>query len=936
MRILILALFSSLSFTLLAQDKKLSHDNFDKWKRISSKEISPNGEFILYEVKPGLGDGSLHISTKTGKEITSIPRAENAQFTWDSKLVIFHIKPQYDSVIALRREKTKEDELPKDSLGIYDLSTNKLEKIARVKSYKIPKEASSLLTYMLEEALPAEVKKDTTETDSVKKEKPKKIKKVSKDNGYHLVARNLTNGRQDTIFYVTNYALAKASENFVYHTSGKDSTVLEGIYYYTFSNSEHRPMTRSKGKFKQLALSEDGLQVAFLSDLDTTKALIRDFELRYWNAGKDSAVVIAKKSTEGIPQNWLVSENGKVHFSESGSRLFFGTTPEPLVQDTTLLPEEIIQVEVWNYQRGRLHTQENIEVDDDKKKSYLSYYDAMDEKIIQVATEEIPDVRLADHVDAPYALGTSNLPYQKYISWEGFPSRNDYYSIDMATGKAQLAIKDLRGNGGISAEGNYLHWFNAEDTTWYSFENATQKTYSLTKTIAVSMADEENDQPNYPYPYGVAGWTEGDKNLLAYDRFDVWKLDPKNNGAPVNLTNGRATQTEYRVQDLNPDEAGLSTDLMLLHTFKEGNKNQGYATMKDFDAPKQLLDDAARFYSLRKAKNATTVTFQKGNHVDYYDLYATDMSLKKVMKVSDVNPQQSEYAWGSVELVNWTSLDGIPLSGKLYKPANFDPSKKYPMIVNFYETHSDDIHRHWGVFPSRSTVNAAFYANQGYLVFNPDVTYKVGYPGESAYNCVVSGTTALIEKGFVDKSKIGLQGHSWGGYQIAYLITKTDLFACAEAGAIVANMISAYGGIRWWTGLSRMFQYEHTQSRIGGTLWEYPNRYIENSPIFYADKVNTPLLMMHNDADGHVPWYQGIEYFVSLRRLGKPVWMLNYNGEPHWPTKWQNIRDFNIRMNQFFDHYLKDAPMPEWMGEGIPATEKGINKGLEMTDQKHD
>lgn len=197
---------------------------------------------------------------------------------------------------------------------------------------------------------------------------------------------------------------------------------------------------------------------------------------------------------------------------------------------------------------------------------------------------------------------------------------------------------------------------------------------------------------------------------------------------------------------------------------------------------------------------------------------------------------------------------------------------------------------------------------------------------------MIPGVTSLIEKGFVDKDNIGIQGHSWGGYQNAYLVTKTDIFKAAEAGAPVPNMISAYGGIRWGSGRSRMSQYEHGQSRIGGTPWDYPVRYIENSPIFFVDKINTPLLIMHNDADTAVPWYQGIEFFVALRRLGKPAWLLNYNGEPHWPLKIQNRKDFNIRMAQFFDHYLKGKPMPVWMERGVPAIEKGINQGYELID----
>ena len=255
------------------------------------------------------------------------------------------------------------------------------------------------------------------------------------------------------------------------------------------------------------------------------------------------------------------------------------------------------------------------------------------------------------------------------------------------------------------------------------------------------------------------------------------------------------------------------------------------------------------------------------------------------------------------------------------------------MIVNFYERSSDRLHRHRHPTPGRSTINYSYYANHGYLIFNPDVPYRIGYPGESAYNSVMSGVTHLIDQGFVDKEHIALQGHSWGGYQVAYLATKTNLFACIESGAPVVNMTSAYGGIRWGSGLSRMFQYENSQSRIGGTLWEYPVRYIENSPLFFLDKVETPILILHNDKDGAVPWYQGIEFFVALRRLNKPAWMLNYNDEPHWPVKRQNRVDFNRRMEQFFAHYLKDAPMPQWMTRGVPALEVGIEQGLELQEE---
>lgn len=223
--------------------------------------------------------------------------------------------------------------------------------------------------------------------------------------------------------------------------------------------------------------------------------------------------------------------------------------------------------------------------------------------------------------------------------------------------------------------------------------------------------------------------------------------------------------------------------------------------------------------------------------------------------------------------------------------------------------------------------------SRGYVIFNPDIYYRDGYPGESAYNCVIPGITSLVEKGFIDKDNIGVQGHSWGGYQNAYLITRTNIFKAVVSGAPVVNMVSAYGGIRWASGLSRQFQYERTQSRIGGSPWEYPQRYVENSPIFNLDKINTPVLILHNDGDGAVPWYQGIEFFTGLRRLSKPAWLLNYNGEPHGLRKYQNRKDYAMRMSQFFDYYLKGAPKPVWMERGVPAIEKGINQGFELIDK---
>ena len=375
--------------------------------------------------------------------------------------------------------------------------------------------------------------------------------------------------------------------------------------------------------------------------------------------------------------------------------------------------------------------------------------------------------------------------------------------------------------------------------------------------------------------------------------------------------------------------------MAMLSAFDEETKAEGYFsfTVGSGENPRKLLLDDYNFSYPIKAKDANRYIFTRESFTDFPDLYYSDGAFTKINKLSNANPQQDKYYWGTVELVKWIAPGGEELHGLLYKPENFDPGKKYPMITYYYERVSDNLHRHIPPTPSPSTVRASMYTSNGYIIFMPDIPYKIGHPGKSAYDAVMSGVSHLLSLGFVDKDKLGLQGQSWGGYQTAYIITQTDLFAAAMAGAPVSNMTSAYGGIRWGSGLSRMFQYEQSQSRIGATLWEKPFLYIENSPLFYADQIKTPLLMMHNDHDGAVPWYQGIEFFNALRRLNKPVWMLTYNDEDHNLMKRHNRKDLSVRMMQFFNYYLKYAPEPSWMRDGVPAIEKGIKRRYELIDK---
>jgi dienelactone hydrolase len=525
--------------------------------------------------------------------------------------------------------------------------------------------------------------------------------------------------------------------------------------------------------------------------------------------------------------------------------------------------------------------------------------------------------------DGAVALASYDAPYAVSRTWGDDGA--DLLLIDATSGATRRIAEKVEFGGQISTGGRYVVWF--DKGRWMSHDVRAQKTVDLTGNLRGVRFDQETwDMPATAAPWGVAGWTTDDRSLIAYSRFDVWELDPQGVRAPRIITDsaGARSNTVLRIIDLDPDDRVIDpAQPLLLSAFNERSKQSGF--MRDRiggnGAPESLLMEDASWRVIGKARRSGEMLLARSTYREFPNLrVGTSVSTTTVL--SDVNPQQSEVSWGTNELVEWQSMDGHAMQGILFKPADFDPSKKYPMVTYFYESLSDGLHAY--VAPSgRNVVNPTVYTSLGYLVFFPDIHYQEGYPGASALKSIVPGIQSLIARGFVDPKRIGSAGQSWGGYQTAYMITQTNLFAAAFAGAPVANMTSAYGGIRWESGLARAFQYEKSQSRIGGSMWEYPMRFIENSPLFYTDRITTPVLIMSNDADGAVPWYQGIEWFVALRRFGKEAYLLNYNNDGHNPRKRANQKDVDRRMQEFFGHHLKGDAAPDWMRNGVPFLQKG-------------
>ncbi|HEY4112300.1 S9 family peptidase [Puia sp.] len=778
------------------------------------------------------------------------------------------------------------------------------------------------------------------------------------EEGTELVLLNLRTGTEKRFPLTSEYTFSPRGNTLVIEMTRRvaDTNSKAAILWFNTATGKQDTVLRGFHDAKNYALDEAGAQLVFVAERDSVpKALVKFYRCWYYTPGMDSAVVRADRNSiaaaltaspnhhVAVPTERLgftVSADFANSFSKDGSRLYFGLAPIRPPKDTALVDFETARLDVWNYNDDYLSPQQLVQVNNELKRSYLAVIPRDENRMIPLGDADCETVIPAQEGNGRFALGMSSRGYRIQQQWEE-NGLQKLYLINIRDGSRRLIRDKVRGGATLSPDGNYVLWYDWKGRNWYTYAIANGKVTNITAGIRLPLYDEDDDHPDDPPPHGTMGWLDGDKRVYVYDRYDIWQCDPAGQGAPVCLTQGIGrrhlwTFRNFRLDGeerrgrggrfLRQDSALHEGQRLVLTVFDQRDMSAGYLfyPMGGRFAPDTTvrLTGAWSYTDFFKAKEAPVVAALKGSFDKSYDIYIDDK------RYSHINPQQGNYNWLTVELHHWKMFDGKMSEGLLYKPENFDSTKKYPIIFYFYERDVRTRYDYIAPQPVRASINIAYFVSNGYLVFDPNIFYKTGQPGEDAYNSVISAAKYLSKFKWVDTTRMGLQGHSWGGYQVAYLVTRSHQFAAAEAGAPVANMTSAYGGIRWETGISRQFQYERSQSRIGYTLWQRPDLYLKNSPLFRADKVTTPLLMMHNDADGAVPWYQGIEYFSALRRLGKKTWLIEYNGEGHGLTERRDRKDWSMRLAQFFGYYLKGEHVPRWMVEGVPATLKGIDWGL--------
>jgi len=930
--------------------RPLQHEDFDAWRSISAGTLSRDGRWLAYASMPLEGDGEVVVrELATGKEqrlpIGSLPpppltpadhnperpaprRDATLMITSDSRFLIVTQFPTQAERRTARRD-------PKgapvtEGVIILDLAFRQVQRVTDVKSVQIPVRGGPWLALL--QNLPAPQKA----TPSGRPGEPASPPSASPAS--QLILRRLDKtdpGSPDRVFPdVAEYTFSRDGGALVYTVSSASSPDQNGVYAID-PDATNPPdvLVSGPGRYRRLVWDRKNTQLIFLAERGGPTAGAPTWRIYHWKRGAGAAREQISSSTPGLPPDYLLSGEQAPSFSFTGESLQIWTAPAP--KSTPAKPVEIdeeerVSADLWHWQDDFLQPMQQQRADQDRKRAYAARFDLVSGILRQVGDPNLPNVLFS--ADARRAFGRNDRAHRSRLDYEG--PFHDLYLVAPDTGERRLVRERLSDGAATqwSPDGRWLAFYDQRQ--WFAIQVESGRMINLTSGIQARFDNELSDLPKSPPAYGAAGWTSDSTSFLIYDRFDLWQVFPAG-GIPRNLTHGlgRATQTSLRVQNVSPrdpedDRQGIDPgETLILRGESEVDRSTGYfrTSFEATTEPTPLLwkDKALQFVG--RAADADVLLLTASRFDTYPDLHVTSPTFGPLTQVSHGNQQQEPFLWGTAELRTYRNLDGVELPSALFKPARFDPARKYPLIVYMYERLSQTVHTFVHPVPG-TTINPSFYTSRGYAVLMPDIAYRVGAPGPSAMACILPAVAEVVREGWVDEAAIGLQGHSWGGYQTAYLITQTPRFRAAAAGAVVGNMTSAYSGISIGSGRTRQYKYESEQSRIGHPVYENPLPYLENSPVFHADRVRTPLLMLHNDGDDTVPWEQGVELFLALRRAGKEVYLFNYHHEFHGLRRRADQKDYARRLSQFFDHYLQGAPRPEWMEKGIPFLDRDAEK----------
>ncbi|MFC2158283.1 prolyl oligopeptidase family serine peptidase [Acidobacteriota bacterium] len=877
---------------LAAQEGKkvLTLEDYPKWSRITSPGLSPDGNWVTYGYQPNDGDNTLFFKNLSSDKIYEIAGGSRPVFSLDSRFAAYQVDPLKEEKEKL--QKSKKPVILKAEL--LDLTSGEKWTVEDSSSFLFPKNSNYFV-----------VKK--------RKSDPK-----AEHSGSDLILRSLEDGYVHNLGNVGQFVFNESGAHLAY-TIDADKKAGNGVFLFTRSSRILQPLDSGEYEYIQLTWDKAGESLAFLkgvTDKDFTRKSNILTVVSGINSDKISTITYDPNQDESFPKDMVISQFGSLSFNEDVSMVFLGIKEQKKKEKPN--KDKVANVDVWHWKDEEIQSVQMIRARRNREATYRSVFHLKDKRFLRLADEAMNSVTPTKK--GTFGLGRDSKPY--VLQLDVSRGKSDYYRIDTSTGNCELIEKRLERPLGSSPDGHYFLYLKDKELYAYDMETAL-KTHLTTGESGFFVNKDDDHQYDEKPGYRPAGWTKDGKSVVMSHKFDLYLLSLDGTHSE-NLTQGvgKRDQVRFGYVRLDREEEYIDTSQpLILSAYGEWTKKSGFYSLEVGKEPRLLIFEDIRFGRPLKAEKADKVLFTRETFVEFPDLFTSGLDFKKQKKITDANPQQAEYAWGRRVLIDYESTRGTKLQATLTLPAGYEQGKRYPMLVYHYEKMSQRHHQYsMPVYDDRPHMST--YASDGYLVLMPDIVYADGTPGSNAAECVLPAVEKVIDLGYADPKHIGLQGHSWGGYQSSFLVTQTDIFACVVTGAPLTNLVSMYNILYKGSGNTNQPLIQFGQGRMGKTPWEDMDHYLSQSPVHQAEGIKVPFLILHGTEDGAVDWNQGLEYYTAARRLGKEVILLSYPGEPHHLRKIENQKDFQIRMKQYFDHYLKGVEAPDWMVKGVPFLEK--------------
>ncbi len=910
--------------------------DLDHWTTVKATQVTPNGERIAIQVGPNDGDGEVRVMQADGGDTRtwSIGEPGGGSFlssgasamalSDDGRWFAFTRYP----TAAEKEEAASSKKRLTNGVTIVDLTTGEEREFEGIARYAFVGEEPEWLVL-------SRVAVDDA---------PKGL-------GTDLLLLQLGTSRVTTLGSVGSWALSPSGQWLAWASQSPDR-VGNGISIRDMRSGVIETLESEEALYQSLAWADEGSDGEFapalsvLRGMPDSAATDTTYHVVGYTGfgGTVEGVVVDAGSLAGFPEGMAIAPARAPRWSDDRSSVFFGIaedeaaeadeaddpdrpdvrpvagvpgamqTPPPSLDDEDDLPSLVL----WHGRDPVLQSRQQVREGADRRFTYLAAYHLDDERFVQLAHEELESVSL--NPGQAWAVGTDRRAYELRDAIDG-GQRRDVYAVDVSSGVATPVLEAQEWGSWTSPDGEQMLYYR--DGHYHVYHFATAEHVNISEGAPVRFVDVEDDHNREDPPIGPIGWTSDSRDVLLSDGWDVWRVSAAG-GDATNLTGtGRAEQVRYR-RPLRVDAQAPGWDLseaFYLEAYGERTKKHGLVRLtSDGREMEQLVWDDA-YFTFRRASDAETFVFTRETFLDFPDVWAATGSFDGARRLTELNPQQADYAWSpGARLVDYTSDRGAELQAAMFLPAGYQEGESYPTVVYIYETLSQNLHR-YSVPNETRAFNPSVYTSRGYAVLMPDIVYEINDPGMSAVWSVLPAVDAAVETGVVDPDNIGLHGHSWGGYQTAFLVTQTDKFKSVVAGAALTDMVSMYHSVYWNSGGANQAIFESSQGRFYGSPTDNYDAYIRNSPVFHIEHVKSPVLLLHNEKDGAVDFNQGITYFNALREAEKEVVLLQYVGENHGLREPTNQRDYTIRMREYFDHHLKGLPAPDWWTDGVPRLE---------------